>query len=68
MIRFEPVAELKAGGLLVYRVRVQAKKPGQFRLHVEVATPAIPKPMTKRRRPRKYFSDRNEAAHCVADG
>ena len=45
VIRFEPVAELRPGGLLVYRIRVQAKKPGQFHLHVEVATPAIPKPM-----------------------
>ena len=55
MIRFEPVAELRAGGLLVYRVRVQAKKPGQFRLHVEVATPAIPKPMTQEAQATEVF-------------
>ena len=45
VIRFEPVAELRAGGSLAYRVRVYAKQKGKFALHVEVATPAIPKPM-----------------------
>jgi uncharacterized repeat protein (TIGR01451 family) len=55
VIRFEPVAELKPGGLLVYRVRVQAKKAGQFQLHVEVATPAIPKPMAQESQATEVF-------------
>lgn len=54
-VRFEPVAELRPGGLLVYRVRVQAKKAGQFRLRVEVAIPAIAKPITQESQPTEVF-------------
>ena len=33
------------GQTLTYRARVLAKQPGKYHLHVELATPALPKPM-----------------------
>jgi uncharacterized repeat protein (TIGR01451 family) len=47
VIRFDPVAELAAGGVLVYRVRVQTKDPGQFKFHVEVTTSGSSQPLVK---------------------
>ena len=45
VIRFDPVAELAPGKTLTYRAPVLAKQPGVYRLHVEMATPDLPKPM-----------------------
>jgi uncharacterized repeat protein (TIGR01451 family) len=46
VIRFEPIAELPSGKTQTYRVPVLAKQPGTYRLHVEMATPDLPKPMS----------------------
>ncbi len=44
-IRFNPVAELPPDKTQTYQVRVLAKQPGTYHLHVEMATPDLPKPM-----------------------
>jgi uncharacterized repeat protein (TIGR01451 family) len=44
-IRFDPIAELPPGATKTYRAPVFAKQPGKYRLHVEMSTSDLPKPM-----------------------
>jgi uncharacterized repeat protein (TIGR01451 family) len=45
---FSPVAEIKPGELLVYRVRAQAKKPGrELHFHVEARAQGLPQPLVQ---------------------
>jgi uncharacterized repeat protein (TIGR01451 family) len=45
VMQFEPVAELPPGQTLTWLARVFTKQTGSYRLHVEMVTPDLPKPM-----------------------
>lgn len=48
MIRFDPIAELRAGELLLYRIRVLAKQPGlDYRFHVEAIAEGLDRPLVQ---------------------
>lgn len=44
VIRFAPVAEIRPGQTLTYRIRILAKQPGRFRLRAELTSQNQPSP------------------------
>ncbi len=54
-VRFEPVFEVRPGESLMYRIRVHAKQPGQFRFRAELSTPALPQPLIQEATPTEVF-------------
>ena len=44
-VRFNEASELRPGGSLVYRVRVQAKQPGPWRFRAELTAATLAKPL-----------------------
>ena len=46
-VRFDPVSELSPGQSLTYLVRVQTKRPGQFKFRVRAGASSLPKTIEK---------------------
>lgn len=55
VIQYDPVLEVKPGESLMYRVRVLAKKAGQYKLRADLTSPALPQPLTQEAKPTEVF-------------